>query len=132
VKAARTSPTAPAAYSTRASWSSRSLHGHSYKVELLLQANALDRGQMVYDFGLLKGDVRDPKLLPVHDDCLAMYFPSWINGTGGYDDRNGKPYYKPVQQFITFSDNGHDWQRLLYRGQHVTEKVAFGACVGNP
>lgn len=30
------------------------LHGHSYEVEVLLEANALDHGQMVYDFGLLK------------------------------------------------------------------------------
>lgn len=34
---------------------SRSLHGHSYKIEVLLEAHALDHGQMVYDFGLLKG-----------------------------------------------------------------------------
>jgi len=38
---------------------SRSLHGHSYKIEVLLEADALDNGQMVYDFGLLKGTVRD-------------------------------------------------------------------------
>ncbi|MBF7687656.1 6-pyruvoyl trahydropterin synthase family protein [Acinetobacter rathckeae] len=37
----------------------RSLHGHSYKVELFLKANALDHGQMVYDFGLLKGVIKD-------------------------------------------------------------------------
>lgn len=37
----------------------RSIHGHSYKVELLLQANRLDHGQMVYDFGLLKGVIKD-------------------------------------------------------------------------
>ncbi|NUT81020.1 6-pyruvoyl trahydropterin synthase family protein [Pseudomonas brassicacearum] len=38
---------------------SRSLHGHSYKIEVLLEADALDHGQMVYDFGLLKGTVGD-------------------------------------------------------------------------
>lgn len=36
----------------------RSLHGHSYKVELLLEAHALDHGQMVYDFGLMKSHIR--------------------------------------------------------------------------
>jgi hypothetical protein len=35
-----------------------SIHGHSYKVELLLEALALDHGQMVYDFGLLKDGPR--------------------------------------------------------------------------
>ncbi|WP_018152605.1 6-pyruvoyl trahydropterin synthase family protein [Leeia oryzae] len=37
----------------------RSIHGHSYKVEVLLEAHALDNGQMVYDFGLMKGTIRD-------------------------------------------------------------------------
>ncbi len=37
----------------------RSLHGHSYKVEVLLEAQALDHGQMVYDFGLMKTGIRD-------------------------------------------------------------------------
>jgi len=36
-----------------------SIHGHSFRCELLLTADALDRGQMVYDFGLLKGGVKD-------------------------------------------------------------------------
>ncbi|MDM1492403.1 6-pyruvoyl trahydropterin synthase family protein [Acinetobacter indicus] len=37
----------------------RSIHGHSYKVELLLKATKLDHGQMVYDFGLLKGVIKE-------------------------------------------------------------------------
>jgi 6-pyruvoyltetrahydropterin/6-carboxytetrahydropterin synthase len=36
----------------------RSIHGHSYKVEAILEAHALDHGQMVYDFGLMKGPIR--------------------------------------------------------------------------
>lgn len=36
----------------------RSIHGHSYRIELILQADRLDHGQMVYDFGLLKGTIR--------------------------------------------------------------------------
>ena len=36
-----------------------SIHGHSFRVELLLTADRLDNGQMVYDFGLLKGTVKD-------------------------------------------------------------------------
>lgn len=36
----------------------RSIHGHSYKVEVILEAQALDHGQMVYDFGLMKGSIR--------------------------------------------------------------------------
>ncbi|UNU73531.1 6-carboxytetrahydropterin synthase [Moraxella nasovis] len=36
-----------------------SIHGHSYKVELILEAHRLDHGQMVYDFGLLKSSIKD-------------------------------------------------------------------------
>ena len=36
-----------------------SVHGHSFRCELFLSADRLDRGQMVYDFGLLKGRVKD-------------------------------------------------------------------------
>ncbi len=37
----------------------RSIHGHSYQIELILQADRLDNGQMVYDFGLLKSTIKD-------------------------------------------------------------------------
>ncbi|NKE40175.1 6-carboxytetrahydropterin synthase QueD, partial [Mycobacterium tuberculosis] len=50
---------------------SHSIHGHSYRVELLLEAHALDRGQMIYDFGLLKGDVRD--LIDAFDHAVTLW-----------------------------------------------------------
>lgn len=50
---------------------SHSIHGHSYKVELLLEAHSLDNGQMVYDFGLLKGHVRD--LIDAFDHCVTLW-----------------------------------------------------------
>ena len=34
-------------------------HDQSYQVELILEAHRLDHGQMVYDFGLLKGVIRE-------------------------------------------------------------------------
>jgi len=33
---------------------SQNIHGHSYIVEVLMESNYLDNGQMVYDFGLTK------------------------------------------------------------------------------
>jgi 6-pyruvoyltetrahydropterin/6-carboxytetrahydropterin synthase len=36
-----------------------SLHGHSYKAEILLESNFLDNGQMIYDFGLMKNHIKD-------------------------------------------------------------------------
>ena len=37
----------------------RSIHGHSYQIELILEAHRLAHGQMVYDFGLLKSSIKD-------------------------------------------------------------------------
>ncbi|MEN9429245.1 MAG: hypothetical protein RJA86_104 [Pseudomonadota bacterium] len=50
---------------------SRSIHGHSYQVEILLEAHALDNGQMIYDFGLLKGHVKD--LIDSFDHAVAFW-----------------------------------------------------------
>lgn len=50
---------------------SHSIHGHSYKIELLLEAHAFDRGQMVYDFGLLKGGAGD--LIDAFDHAVALW-----------------------------------------------------------
>lgn len=36
-----------------------SLHGHSYRVELLLTAARLDNAGMILDFGLLKGTIKE-------------------------------------------------------------------------
>lgn len=50
---------------------SHSIHGHSYKVELLLEAHALDHGQMVYDFSLLKHGPRT--LIDAFDHAVALW-----------------------------------------------------------
>lgn len=50
---------------------SRSLHGHSYVVEFILEAHALDNGQMVYDFGLMKGPIRT--LTDSFDHAVAFW-----------------------------------------------------------
>jgi len=50
---------------------SRSIHGHSYQVELILEAHALDNGQMVYDFGLLKSHIKD--LIDSFDHAITFW-----------------------------------------------------------
>jgi 6-pyruvoyltetrahydropterin/6-carboxytetrahydropterin synthase len=61
-----------------------SLHGHSYKVELLLESKYLDGGQMIYDFGLLKGLIKE--LIDSFDHSISLW-----NG----DDEN---YIKDMQK----------------------------------
>lgn len=70
----------------------RSIHGHSYKVEVILEAHALDHGQMVYDFGLMKGPLRS--LIDSFDHAIC------------YWDRDDPAY---VQACETFSAR---WIRL--------------------
>jgi 6-pyruvoyltetrahydropterin/6-carboxytetrahydropterin synthase len=58
----------------------RSIHGHSYQVELILSAHRLDHGQMVYDFGLLKGVIKD--LIDSFDHAICF----WNKDDSGYID----------------------------------------------
>ena len=67
---------------------SRSLHGHSYKVELLFAAPLLDRGQMVYDFGLTKGMIKD--FIDSFDHAITLWSgddPEYINDMKKWSER---------------------------------------------
>jgi len=48
-----------------------SVHGHSYKVELLFESNYLDNGQMVYDFGLMKQNMKE--LIDSFDHAITLW-----------------------------------------------------------
>lgn len=48
-----------------------SIHGHSYKVEILLESDVLDNGQMLYDFGLLKFNIHD--LIDSFDHTITLW-----------------------------------------------------------
>ncbi|MGE8047134.1 6-pyruvoyl trahydropterin synthase family protein [Pseudomonas monteilii] len=86
---------------------SHSIHGHSYKVELLLHADALDQGQMVYDFGLLKGDVRD--LIDAFDHSVAV----WSNDEPDYVASIRKHSERWV--LIPVSPSAEQFSRLIFR-----------------
>ena len=48
-----------------------SIHGHSYKIELLFESNFLDNGQMVYDFGLMKQNMKT--LVESFDHAITLW-----------------------------------------------------------
>lgn len=48
-----------------------SIHGHSYKVELFLESKFLDNAGMVYDFGLLKKEVR--QIIDSFDHAITLF-----------------------------------------------------------
>jgi 6-pyruvoyltetrahydropterin/6-carboxytetrahydropterin synthase len=50
---------------------SKSIHGHSYKVEIKLSSNYLDDGQMVYDFGLMKTTIKD--IIDSFDHAITLW-----------------------------------------------------------
>ncbi|MBR8462337.1 6-carboxytetrahydropterin synthase [Campylobacter sp. faydin G-24] len=48
-----------------------SIHGHSYKTEVLLDSNFLDNAGMVYDFGLMKQNIRT--IIDSFDHATTIY-----------------------------------------------------------
>jgi len=50
---------------------SENIHGHSYKVEVLLESNYLDDGQMIYDFGLTKLYIKE--LIDSFDHAITLW-----------------------------------------------------------
>ncbi|CAA6810879.1 MAG: 6-carboxytetrahydropterin synthase (EC @ Queuosine biosynthesis QueD, PTPS-I [uncultured Sulfurovum sp.] len=50
---------------------SENIHGHSYKIEVLLESNYLDNGQMVYDFGLTKLYIKE--LIDSFDHAITLW-----------------------------------------------------------
>jgi len=67
---------------------SRSIHGHSYKVELFFTAPSLDRGEMVYDFGLTKGMIKD--FIDAFDHAITLWSgddPEYISDMKKWSER---------------------------------------------
>ena len=65
-----------------------SIHGHSYKVELLFESNFLDNGQMVYDFGLMKQNMKD--IIDSFDHAISIWSEDekeYVEDMKKYSDR---------------------------------------------
>ena len=67
---------------------SENIHGHSYKIEVLLESNYLDNGQMVYDFGLTKRTIKE--LIDSFDHAITLWSEddtSYIEAMKQYSNR---------------------------------------------
>jgi 6-pyruvoyltetrahydropterin/6-carboxytetrahydropterin synthase len=67
---------------------SENIHGHSYKIEVLLESNYLDDGQMVYDFGLTKRYIKE--LIDSFDHAITLWSkddPQYIDAMKTYSSR---------------------------------------------
>jgi len=67
---------------------SENIHGHSYKIEVLLESNYLDDGQMVYDFGLTKRTIKE--LIDSFDHAITLWSKddkNYIEAMKAYSNR---------------------------------------------
>ena len=83
-----------------------SLHGHSYRVELLFESNFLDNGQMVYDFGLMKQNMKD--LVESFDHAIAL----WSGDATEYVEDMKKHSQRWVE--LPVSPSAEQFSRVIY------------------
>ena len=130
-----------------------SVHGHSFRCELLLTADRLDRGQMVYDFGLLKGGVKDfldgfdhaslfwDKEEPAYAKALKKNSKRWVSlPVSPTAEQLSRVIFVAVQAMLdnTVKTNGDDTARVDSVILHETEtgyaqcfrKDAYDAAMG--
>ncbi len=83
-----------------------SLHGHSYKIEILFESNYLDNGQMVYDFGLMKQHMKE--LIDSFDHAVTL----WDGDDSEYLDDMKKHSDRWVQ--LPVSPSAEQFSRVIF------------------
>ena len=83
-----------------------SLHGHSYRVELLFESNFLDNGQMVYDFGLMKQNMK--ALIESFDHAIAI----WNGDSKEYIEDMKKHSHRWVE--LPVSPSAEQFSRVIF------------------
>jgi len=96
---------------------SQNIHGHSYQVEVLLESNYLDHGQMVYDFGLMKTTIKE--LMEVFDHSITL----WSGDSKEYLEDMKKHSARWVE--LPVSPSAEQFSRVIYL---MVERVL--ACTG--
>ncbi len=83
-----------------------SIHGHSYKIEILFESNYLDQGQMVYDFGLTKTTIKE--LIDSFDHATAIW------------DKDDISYIEAIKKFskrwvaLPVSPSAEQFSRVIF------------------
>ena len=83
-----------------------SIHGHSYKIEVIFESNFLDNGQMVFDFGLMKHSMKE--LIDSFDHSISLW---------NKDDENYISEMKKYSQrwvVIPVSPSAEQFSRLIF------------------
>jgi 6-pyruvoyltetrahydropterin/6-carboxytetrahydropterin synthase len=96
-----------------------SIHGHSYKVELLFESNFLDNGQMVYDFGLMKQNMKD--LVESFDHAIAL----WRDDDAAFVEDMKKHSARWIE--LPVSPSAEQFSRVIFvmidKLLHLTSKI---------
>ena len=85
---------------------SENIHGHSYKIEVLLESNYLDDGQMVYDFGLTKRYIKE--LIDSFDHAITL----WSKDDSDYVNAMKKHSNRWVE--LPVSPSAEQFSRVIY------------------
>ncbi len=85
---------------------SENIHGHSYKVEVLLESNYLDNGQMVYDFGLTKLYIKE--LIDSFDHAITL----WLQDNKAYIESMKKYSNRWVE--LPVSPSAEQFSRVIF------------------
>jgi len=91
---------------------SENIHGHSYRVEVLLESNYLDHGQMVYDFGLMKLYIKE--LIDSFDHGITL----WSEDDKDYLEAMKKHSSRWIM--LPVSPSAEQFARVIYL---MTERV---------
>ena len=94
---------------------SENIHGHSYKIEVLLESNYLDDGQMVYDFGLTKRYIKE--LIDSFDHAITL----WSKDDSDYITAMKKHSNRWVE--LPVSPSAEQFSRVIYL---MVERVLAG------
>ena len=85
---------------------SENIHGHSYRVEVLLESNYLDHGQMVYDFGLTKLYIKE--MIDSFDHAITL----WSGDDLGYRDAMKRYSNRYIE--LPVSPSAEQFARVIY------------------
>ena len=85
---------------------SENIHGHSYKIEVLLESNYLDSGQMIYDFGLTKRTIKE--LIDSFDHAITL----WSKDDAKYIESMKKYSNRWIE--LPVSPSAEQFSRVIY------------------
>jgi 6-pyruvoyltetrahydropterin/6-carboxytetrahydropterin synthase len=96
---------------------SENIHGHSYKIEVLLESNYLDNGQMVYDFGLTKRSIKE--MIDSFDHAITLWSKDDVAYVAAMKTYSNRWIELPV------SPSAEQFSRVIYL---IVERIL--ACTG--